>query len=215
MKITSVRVAMYTTALCGIVAAILILYSTLGNPHVEYKYVPQITGSYLIKPACVASASAFDAILYALEGIALLSAAYLCYVTKDALDAVNESHSIAMAVLIIIFIASHTPIILFLPVDPYVNEVIVSCCFFLALNGALTAYFGQKVYYLVIGADLNTQFKIVFKDGSRPAESDKGEALRRSSEHEINVGVHVPDDVKTHFYEHEVPDEVRSQCGVG
>ena len=42
------------------------------------------------------------------------------------MDAVNESQYIATAVLIIVFIASHQPIIIFLPVDPYIAEVIVS-----------------------------------------------------------------------------------------
>jgi len=76
------------------------------------------------------------------------------------LDAVNESQNIATAVLIIVFIASHTPIILFLPVDPYVDEVIISCCFFLAVIGASLAYFGGKMKLLFMGADLNAQFKV-------------------------------------------------------
>ena len=79
---------------------------------------------------------------------------------QDALDAVNESQNIATAVLIIVFIASHTPIILFLPVDPYVDEVIISCCFFLAVIGASLAYFGGKMKLLFMGADLNAQFKV-------------------------------------------------------
>ena len=61
-----------------------------------------------------------------MEGAALVVASYLCYQTRSAMDAVNESQFIATAVLIIVFIASHQPIIIFLPVDPYIDEVIVS-----------------------------------------------------------------------------------------
>ena len=61
-----------------------------------------------------------------MEGVALVVASYLCYQTRSAMDAVNESQFIATAVLIIVFIASHQPIIIFLPVDPYIDEVIVS-----------------------------------------------------------------------------------------
>jgi len=141
-------------------AVLCALYSGVGKPQASYIVVPLITGNNLLKPTCTYATSAFDAVLFSLEGVALVVASYLCYCTRNAMDAVNESQNIATAVLVIVFIASHTPIILFLPVDPYVDEVIISCCFFLAVIGASLAYFGGKMKLLFMGADLNAQFKV-------------------------------------------------------
>ena len=86
---------LYATILCTGMAVILVLYSILGQPHVEYIQVPLITGNKLLKPTCVAKTNVFDAILFASEGVALQTASYLCYYTKGATDAVNESKYIA------------------------------------------------------------------------------------------------------------------------
>ena len=99
VKITTFQVGMYTTGLCAGMAVVLVLYSTVGSPHVEYRAVPLVTGNRLLKPVCVASTTAFDAVLFSAEGVALLAASYLCYCTKGAMDAVNESQYIATGTL--------------------------------------------------------------------------------------------------------------------
>ena len=96
----------------------------------------------------------------------MLFATYLCYRTKDTPDAVNESKFIALAVFLIVFIsAAGLPIVLSLPLDPYLSQMIIGLCFFFATMGACGFYFGQKMFYLLQGADLNAQFKIVFPNG--------------------------------------------------
>jgi hypothetical protein len=115
-------------------------------------------------------------------------------------------------VLFIVFIASHQPIIIFLPVDPYIDELIVSCCFFVAMTGAMLSYFGNKMYLLAIGADLNAQFKLVYKNCQKGEESvDEAEVLRRASEFDINSSLKVPDHEKASFYNNEIPSDVTSE----
>ena len=206
---------MYTVGLCMVSAVLCALYSGVGKPQASYIVVPLITGNNLLKPTCTYATSAFDAVLFSLEGVALVMASYLCYCTRSALDAVNESQNIATAVLVIVFIASHTPIILFLPVDPYVDEVIVSCCFFLAILGASLAYFGEKMKLLFMGADLNAQFKVVYGDGSFKGDGSKESSiLRRASEGDVNNGVRIPDDEREQFFAQEVPVDVTPDYAV-
>ena len=45
------------------------------------------------------------------------------------------------------------------------SQMIIGLCFFFATMGANGFYFGQKLFYLLQGADLNAQFKIVFPNG--------------------------------------------------
>ena len=68
VKITSFQVMCYTAVLIGIVAGVLVLYSAIGRPHVEYVTVPLITGNNLQKPYCTTSMPGFDFFLYAMEG---------------------------------------------------------------------------------------------------------------------------------------------------
>ena len=109
------------------------------------------------------------------------------------------------------FIASHQPIIIFLPVDPYVDELIVSCCFFLAMTGAMVSYFGNKMYLLAIGADLNAQFKLVYKTGGPTEVVDQADVLRRASEFDINNSLKIPDHEKAAFYDNEIPSDVTTE----
>ena len=43
--------------------------------------------------------------------------------------------------------------------------MIIGLCFFFATMGANGFYFGQKLFYLLQGADLNAQFKLVYSNG--------------------------------------------------
>ena len=43
--------------------------------------------------------------------------------------------------------------------------MIIGLLFFIATMGANGFYFGQKMFYLLLGADLNAQFKIVYANG--------------------------------------------------
>ena len=129
------------------------------------------------------------------------------------LSFVPNPHAIpcTLAVMFIVFIASHQPIFIFLPVDPYVDELIVSCCFFLAMTGAMVSYFGNKMYLLAIGADLNAQFKLVYKNGGQPEVVDQADVLRRASEFDINNSLYIPDHEKAVFYDNEIPPDVTAE----
>lgn len=54
--------------------------------------------------------------------------------------------------------------------------------------GAILAYFGSKMYLLLIGADLNTQFKIVYADGTKMGDKSETNTsdLRSASENDVN-----------------------------
>ena len=61
------------------------------------------------------------------------------------------------------------------------------------MMGAIISYFGSKMYLLLIGADLNAQFKIVYADGSKM--TDKSESnisdLKSAGENDINTNIKV------------------------
>ena len=124
VKVTTKQVVVYTAALVAVVAVILVLYSAVGTPHVAYVAVPLATGNLLLKPYCTTRMPAFDYVLYAIEATSLAVASYLCYRTKDTPDAVNESKFIALAVFLIVFVSvAGLPIVLSLPLDPYLSQV--------------------------------------------------------------------------------------------
>jgi hypothetical protein len=82
----------------------------------------------------------------------LVYAIYLTHRTRDAPDAVNESKSYSSAVFLITFVCvAGLPIVLSLPLDPYLSEMIVGLLFFIATMGANGFYFGQKMFYLLQG----------------------------------------------------------------
>ena len=56
------------------------------------------------------------------------------------------------------------------------------------MMGAILAYFGSKMYLLLIGADLNAQFKIVYRDGTKVGDHAEANAsdLRSASENDVN-----------------------------
>ena len=68
VKITTSQVMCYTAGLICIVAIILVIYSAIGKPHVEYTMSPLITGNNLQHPLCTTSMPGFDYVLYAIEG---------------------------------------------------------------------------------------------------------------------------------------------------
>jgi len=187
VKITTTQVVRYTIALVCIPVVILVLYSAIGNPHVAYIVVPLVTGNNLLKPYCTTTMPGFDSALYAVEAVALAVATYLCYRTKDTPDAVNESKFIALAVFLIVFVAiAGLPIVLSLPLDPYVTQMVVALCFFFGLTGGNGFYFGQKLYYLLQGGDFNAQFKIVYKNGKQ-AQSESMRIRQEKSLKESQV----------------------------
>ena len=112
----------------------------------------------------------------------MLYATYLSYRTKDAPDAVNESKSFASAVFLIFFVCvAGLPIVLSLPVDPYLSQLIIGLCFFCATMGACGFYFGQKMIYLLQGADLNAQFRIVLPNGKLAGSSSDKSNIKRAT----------------------------------
>ena len=56
------------------------------------------------------------------------------------------------------------------------------------MMGAILSYFGSKMYLLLIGADLNTQFKIVYADGTKVGDKSETNTsdLRSASENDVN-----------------------------
>ena len=68
VKITTFTVGMYNLGCCSVIACLLVLYSAVGKPHVEYQVVHLISGNNLLKPFCAAltiqGSNPFDAILF-------------------------------------------------------------------------------------------------------------------------------------------------------
>ena len=68
VKITTFTVGLYNLGCCSVIAGLLVLYSAVGKPHVEYQVVPLITGNNQLKPFCAAltvqGTNPFDAILF-------------------------------------------------------------------------------------------------------------------------------------------------------
>ena len=245
VKITSFQVMCYNTVLISIVAIILVIYSAIGHPHVEYVTVPMITGNNLQKPYCTTDMPGFDYVLYAIEGdchsflliplnppflqtiklthvlchnnlsvaCALMVATYLCYKTKDTPDAVNESKFIALAVFLIVFISiAGLPIVLSLPLDPYLSQMIIGLGFFIATMGANGFYFGQKMFYLLQGADLNAQFKLAYSNGKlAESSSEKKRKVITLAQEQVDaentsdsIMKTITPDVKSAFLSHDV-----------
>ena len=73
VKITTFTVGLYNLGCCSFIAGILMLYSGLGKPHVEYEVVPLITGNNQLKPFCAAltvqGTNPFDAVLFRLVAL--------------------------------------------------------------------------------------------------------------------------------------------------
>ena len=61
------------------------------------------------------------------------------------------------------------------------------------MMGAILSYFGSKMYLLLIGADLNTQFKIVYADGSKVGDNTESNTsdLRSASENDVSNNLKV------------------------
>ena len=111
-------------------------------------------------------------------------------------------------------------------------------CFFVAMMGAILAYFSSKMRLLLMGADLNAQFKIVYADGTKMGDNTDANAsdLRSASENDVNNDIKVksgttlnfihcnantnftffpispinqiPDEEKLTFNEKEIPEDV-------
>ena len=61
------------------------------------------------------------------------------------------------------------------------------------MMGAILAYFGSKMYLLLMGADLNAQFKIVYADGAKMTDNTETNAsdLRSASENDVSSDLKV------------------------
>ena len=61
------------------------------------------------------------------------------------------------------------------------------------MMGAILAYFGSKMYLLLIGADFNAQFKIVYADGTKIGDKSEKNAsdLMSASENDVNCNIKV------------------------
>ena len=68
------------------------------------------------------------------------------------------------------------------------------------MMGAILAYFGSKMHLLLIGADLNAQFKIVYADGSKMTDkADTNNAdLQSAGESDINTNIKVSREIFAH-----------------
>jgi hypothetical protein len=109
-----------------------------------------------------------------------------------------------VAVFTIIFVSiAGLPIVMSLPLDPYLKELVVGFCFFIALVAANGFYFGPKSYLLLTGADLNAQFQLVQKKNSKVLSKDQmAETLRNEN---------VQEDVD-HIVREEFKREVPKNC---
>eukprot|EP00607_Mallomonas_marina_P011015 CAMPEP_0182419424 /NCGR_PEP_ID=MMETSP1167-20130531/3896_1 /TAXON_ID=2988 /ORGANISM="Mallomonas Sp, Strain CCMP3275" /LENGTH=266 /DNA_ID=CAMNT_0024594359 /DNA_START=252 /DNA_END=1052 /DNA_ORIENTATION=- len=106
--------------------------------------------------------------LFALETAMLIGGARLCWTTKSAPGAVNESTYIAMSMYLILFVCAVLFPIVYLNIDPSpaVLLMIMAVGFIIATIGCGLFMFGPKVMLLLEGADVNDKFEVVKQDDS-------------------------------------------------
>ena len=70
------------------------------------------------------------------------------------------------------------------------------------MMGAILAYFGSKVHLLLMGADLNAQFKIVYADGSKLSDNTETNIsdLRSASENDVSSDLKVRETLTFIFF---------------
>ena len=117
--------------------------------------------------------------------------------------------SAAVSTIIFVSIAG-LPIIMALPLDPYLKDLVVGFCFFIGLCVSSGFYFGPKVYLLLNGADLNAQFQLVMKKNSKRMDQNQmAETLRNEvAAEDANA---VADQATREEFKKEVPKNVTMQ----
>lgn len=173
IKITTQMVVLATLAIVGLMCVYLIIVSAVGVPHLEYQ-IKDLGGlKSTWYPKCVDKVPEISIVLYVLEALWLAQGARLCWATKDAPDAVNDSGPIATAMYVIIFVAVVVFLLVFLiQLEPQTAELIIGLGFALATLSAECALFLPKAMLLYQGADLNTKMQIVLPDGRTLAEAN-------------------------------------------
>ena len=122
-----------------------------------------------------------------------------------------SSPPLSAAVSTIIFVSiAGLPIIMALPLDPYLKDLVVGFCFFIGLCVSSGFYFGPKVYLLLNGADLNAQFQLVMKKNSKRMDQNQmAETLRNEvAAEDANA---VADQATREEFKKEVPKNVTMQ----
>jgi hypothetical protein len=93
-------------------------------------------------------------VFFAVEAVALVYGAKLCWETKDVPDAVNESKFIAAAMTLILLVCIMVfPIVFLLNLAPMIQQLIASLAFGLCTISTLAILFGPKIYTLWIEND--------------------------------------------------------------
>ena len=99
-----------------------------------------------------------------MEGLLLCATLKIAFDTRNIPYAINESKVIAICVFVILIIITIGFLFFKLfTVLPSTQPFTTSLCIFLSFFFYLHIYFGSKIFLLYCGADINHEFKIVYK----------------------------------------------------
>jgi len=97
----------------------------------------------------------FDTTLYVVEAVLLLVGAWLCWMTKDVPDAVNESKFIAYSMTILALICALVlPIVFLINLSPAIQRLIASLAFAFGALFFEGILFGPKILLLLSEGDI-------------------------------------------------------------
>ena len=171
MKISTNMVLMASLGIIFATIVYLIIVLAVGNPHLVYQIQDLGSLKSIHYPKCVDTVPGLNIALYVMEALWLVQGARLCWATKDAPDAVNDSGPIATSMYTIIFCSFIVFLLVFLiQIDPQTSELIIGIGFALATLSAELALFLPKAILLWKGADLNNKMQIIMPDGRTLAE---------------------------------------------
>jgi hypothetical protein len=171
IKVTTQQDVLATLFIIGLLLVYLAILTGVGKPGMTY--VETVLGSLKLElyPKCRDKVPGIGIALYVIEALWIAQGARLCWATKDAPDAVNDSGPIATSMYFIIFVSVIVFLLVFLiQIDPQTAELIIGLGFALATLTAEMALFLPKAILLWKGAELNNKMQIIMPDGRTLAE---------------------------------------------
>lgn len=171
IKVTTQQVVLATVFIIGLLFVYLAILTGVGKPGMAYVETDLGALRVQLYPKCRDEVPGIGIALYVIEALWIAQGARLCWATKDAPDAVNDSGPIATSMYVIIFVSVIVFLLVFLiQIDPQTAELIIGLGFALATLSAEMALFLPKAILLWKGAELDNKMQIIMPDGRTLAE---------------------------------------------
>jgi len=162
VKVTNAQIQYVLAAGLFLFCVYLAVDTVYSRPHQSYSET--FDGFQFIREVkCTNKDNTMTIALFALETAMLIAGARLCWTTKAAPGAVNESTYIAMSMYLILFVCAVLFPIVYLNIDPSPATLlmIMAVGFIIATIGCGLFLFGPKIVLLLEGADVNEKFEVV------------------------------------------------------